>query len=98
MQHLLVTWHLLVDDYLQTAQAGTIVNLKERKSFGISPGSDPTCDLNVRLGAGRKGVFDERDHKTAMVLLGYRLELNLSVTHLKQILPLIRSAIGARFR
>jgi hypothetical protein len=33
-----------------------------------------------------------------MVLLGYRLELNLSVTHLKQILPLIRSAIGARFR
>ena len=70
MQHLLVTRHLLVDDHLQTAQAGTVVNFKERKGFGISPGSDPTCDLNVLLGAGRKGVFDGRDHKTATVLLG----------------------------
>ena len=69
MQHLLVSRHLLVDDHLQIAQAGAIVNLKERKGLGVSSGSNPTCDLNVRLGAGRKGVFDKRDHKTEMVLL-----------------------------
>ena len=69
VQHLLVTRHLLIDDHLQIAQAGTIVNLKERKGFGISPGPDPTCDLNVCLGVGRKGVFDGRDHKTAVMLL-----------------------------
>jgi hypothetical protein len=69
LQHLLVTRHLLVNDHLQILQAGTIVNFKERKSFGVSPGSDPTCDLNVRIGVGQKGVFDGRDHRTGMVLL-----------------------------
>jgi hypothetical protein len=70
VHHLPVTRHLLVDDYLQIGQTGAIVNLKERKGFGVSPGSNPTCDLNVRLGAGRKGVFDKRDHKTGTVSLG----------------------------
>jgi hypothetical protein len=66
VHHLLVTRHLLVDDHLPISQAGAIVNLKERKGFRISPGSNPTCDLNVPLGAGRKGVFDKRNHKTGM--------------------------------
>jgi len=70
VHHLLVTRHLLVDDHLQIAQAGAIVNLKERKGFGVSPGSNPTCDLYVCLAARRKGMFDKRDHKTGMVSLG----------------------------
>jgi hypothetical protein len=43
-------------------------------------------------------VFDERNHKNCDGVVRYRLELNRSATHLKQILHLARFAIGGRFR
>jgi hypothetical protein len=55
VHHLLGTRHLLVDDHLQIEQAGAIVNLEERKGFGVSPGSNPTCDRS----GGQKSAKSE---------------------------------------
>lgn len=55
-----VVRQLGVGDDLDALEAGTVIELDERKGFGVAAGADPSLEEQGVVGSGGvEGVFDE---------------------------------------